>query len=84
MCSRRRFVARYCEPKAHSGLQDLVAAAPLNLVYVAHGERMLDVFVEETRQSVSAEKDRGSASGWSPLARNRSSSPRCYSARLIQ
>jgi nitroreductase len=54
-------VWRY-EPKAHTllphlkedirkqtGLQDFVASAPLNLVYVAHGERMLDVSPEERR-----------------------------------
>ena len=50
------------EPKAHSllphlkddiraetGLQDFVATAPLNLVYVAHGERMMDVAPEDRR-----------------------------------
>jgi nitroreductase len=50
------------EPKAHallphlksdiralSGLQDFVASAPLNLIYVAHGERMTDVAAEERR-----------------------------------
>ena len=50
------------EPKAHSllphlkddiraetGLQDFVATAPLNLVYVAHGERMMDVPAEDRR-----------------------------------
>ncbi len=50
------------EPKAHAllpylkadiraatGLQDFVATAPLNLVYVAHGERMTDVTPEERR-----------------------------------
>jgi nitroreductase len=50
------------EPKAHkllpymagdiraaTGLQDFVATAPLNLVYVAHGERMTDVSREDRR-----------------------------------
>ena len=50
------------EPKAHSllphlsgdirsqtGHQDFVATAPLNLIYVAHGERMTDVSAEERR-----------------------------------
>jgi nitroreductase len=50
------------EPKAHAllphlsediraatGLQDFVGSAPLNLVYVAHGERMTDVSPEERR-----------------------------------
>jgi nitroreductase len=50
------------EPKTHSllpnstedlrkqtGLQDFVATAPLNLVYVAHGERMTDISPEERR-----------------------------------
>jgi nitroreductase len=35
--------------RAQTGLQDFVATAPLNLVYVAHGERMTDVSVEERR-----------------------------------
>ena len=29
--------------RAQTGLQDFVATAPLNLVYVAHGERMKDI-----------------------------------------
>jgi len=33
--------------RAATGLQDFVATAPLNLVYVAHGERMTDVFAED-------------------------------------
>jgi len=35
--------------RAQTGLQDFVATAPLNLVYVAHGERMTDVAREERR-----------------------------------
>ncbi|HLN50150.1 MAG TPA: nitroreductase family protein [Steroidobacteraceae bacterium] len=35
--------------RAQTGLQDFVAAAPLSLVYVAHGERMTDVSAEERR-----------------------------------
>jgi len=35
--------------RAQTGLQDFVATAPLNLVYVAHGERMTDVSPEERR-----------------------------------
>jgi nitroreductase len=35
--------------RAQTGLQDFVATAPLNLVYVAHGERMTDVVPEERR-----------------------------------
>jgi nitroreductase len=35
--------------RAQTGLQDFVAIAPLNLVYVAHGERMTDVSVEDRR-----------------------------------
>jgi nitroreductase len=35
--------------RAQTGLQDFVATAPLNLVYVAHGERMEDVSPEERR-----------------------------------
>jgi len=35
--------------RADTGLQDFVARAPLNLVYVAHGERMQDISPEERR-----------------------------------
>ena len=35
--------------RAETGLQEFVATAPLNLVYVAHGERMSDVRPEERR-----------------------------------
>ena len=35
--------------RAQTGLQDFVTTAPLNLVYVAHGERMTDVSPEERR-----------------------------------
>lgn len=53
---------RIYEPKAHAllpylagdiraqtGLQDFVGTAPLNLVYVSHGERMTDISPEERR-----------------------------------
>jgi nitroreductase len=35
--------------RAQTGLQEFVASAPLNLVYVAHGERMKDISPEERR-----------------------------------
>jgi len=35
--------------RAQTGMQDFVATVPLNLVYVAHGERMKDVTEEERR-----------------------------------
>jgi nitroreductase len=35
--------------RAATGVQDFVAIAPINLVYVAHGERMTDVSPEERR-----------------------------------
>jgi nitroreductase len=35
--------------RAQTGLQDFVATAPLNLVYVAHGERMTELSSEERR-----------------------------------
>ncbi len=35
--------------RAQTGTQDFVAAAPLNLVYVAHGERMQDLKAEDRR-----------------------------------
>jgi len=35
--------------RAQTGTQDFVGTAPLNLIYVAHGERMHDVSPEERR-----------------------------------
>ena len=35
--------------RAQTGLQDFVGAAPLNLIYVAHGERMPELKPEERR-----------------------------------
>lgn len=35
--------------RAQTGPQDFVASAPLNLVYVVHGERMTDVSLEDRR-----------------------------------
>jgi nitroreductase len=35
--------------RARTGLQDFAATAPLNLVFVAHGERMADLSAEERR-----------------------------------
>jgi nitroreductase len=35
--------------RSQTGTQDFVASAPLNLIYVAHGERMQDVNAEERR-----------------------------------
>jgi nitroreductase len=35
--------------RAETGLQDFVGIAPLNLIYVAHGERMGDVAAEDRR-----------------------------------
>ena len=35
--------------RAQTGVQDFVATAPLNLVYVVHGERMKDISAEERR-----------------------------------
>jgi nitroreductase len=35
--------------RAQTGLQDFVGRAPLNLIYVAHGERMQDVTPDERR-----------------------------------
>jgi len=35
--------------RAQTGLQDFVGTAPLNLVYVAHGERLMDDSPEERR-----------------------------------
>jgi nitroreductase len=40
---------RDADVRATTGSQDFVATAPLNLIYVAHGERMQDVSVEERR-----------------------------------
>ena len=41
--------------RAETGLQDFVGKAPLNLVYVAHGERMTDVSPEDRRLYASAD-----------------------------
>ena len=41
--------------RAQTGLQEFVATAPLNLVYIAHGERMTDVTPEERRLYASAD-----------------------------
>ena len=35
--------------RAYTGMQDFVATAPLNLIYVAHGERMTDISPEDRR-----------------------------------
>jgi nitroreductase len=35
--------------RAQTGTQDFVASAPLNLIYVAHGERITDISPEERR-----------------------------------
>jgi nitroreductase len=35
--------------RAQTGLQEFVATAPLNLIYVAHGERMQDISKEDRR-----------------------------------
>lgn len=35
--------------RAQTGQQDFVGTAPLNLIYVAHGERMQDILPEERR-----------------------------------
>jgi nitroreductase len=35
--------------RAQTGMQDFVGKAPLNLVYVAHGDRMQDISPEERR-----------------------------------
>jgi nitroreductase len=41
--------------RAKTGRQDFVGTAPLNLVYVAHGERMQDVSAEDRRLYASAD-----------------------------
>ncbi len=35
--------------RAQTGMQDFVGTAPLNLIYVAHGERMQDISAEDQR-----------------------------------
>ena len=35
--------------RAQTGMQDFVGTAPLNLIYVAHGERMQDISAEDRR-----------------------------------
>ncbi|AWV05455.1 SagB/ThcOx family dehydrogenase (plasmid) [Burkholderia sp. JP2-270] len=41
--------------RAQTGRQGFVATAPVNLVYVAHGERMMDVSAEERRMYASVD-----------------------------
>jgi hypothetical protein len=41
--------------RAETGFQDFGAAAPLNLIYVAHGERMQEVSAEERRLCASVD-----------------------------
>jgi nitroreductase len=41
--------------RAHTGRQDFVATAPLNLVFVAHGESLTDVSPENRRRYVSVD-----------------------------
>ena len=41
--------------RAKTGLQDFVANAPLNLIYVAHGERMKDVPPNDRRLNASVD-----------------------------
>jgi Nitroreductase family len=43
--------------RAETGTQDFVAKAPLNLVYVAHGERMGDISAEDRRLYASVDTD---------------------------
>jgi hypothetical protein len=40
---------RRADIRAQTGLQDFVGAAPLNLIYVAHGEGMQDISPEDRR-----------------------------------
>jgi nitroreductase len=46
---------RRADIRAQTGLQDFVGAAPLNLIYVAHGERMQDISAEDRRLYASAD-----------------------------
>jgi nitroreductase len=41
--------------RADAGIQDFVATAPVNLIYVAHGDRMTDVSVDERRLYATAD-----------------------------
>jgi len=49
--AKQHALSRHLESdiRALTGLQEFVATAPLNLVYVAHGERMKDISPEERR-----------------------------------
>ena len=56
--------------RASTGLQDFVGEAPLNLVYVAHGERMTGVSPEDHRrcpqQRKSVKRRRMTPGAWGP------------------
>ena len=53
---RRHALVQHLEDdlRGKTGFQEFVASAPLNLVYVAHGERMTDVSAEDRRLFASA------------------------------
>jgi hypothetical protein len=48
---KRHALIRYLanDIRAQTGMQDFVGTAPLNLIYVAHGERMQDISAEDRR-----------------------------------
>ena len=64
--------------RAATGMQDFVANAPLNLVYVAHGERMSDISPEERRLYASV--DTGFIGQNVICSAPRRVSPRCFAA----
>jgi Nitroreductase family len=64
--------------RAATCMQDFVANAPLNLVYVVHGERMSDISPEERRLYASV--DTGFIGKMSMCSAPRRVSPRCFAA----
>jgi nitroreductase family protein len=62
--------------RTHTGLQDFVGTAPLNLIYVAHGERMQGISPQERRLYASVESVRTSICSAPPKDLRRSSAVR--------
>ena len=82
--------------RARTGMQDFVATAPLNLVYVVHGERMKDVSREDRRlygsvdaafagqTSISTVRRRGSLPYSAGRSTTKSSGAPCSSERAVR
>ncbi len=66
--------------RGQTGTQDFVASAPLNLIYVAHGERMQDISAEERRLYASVDT---SLARMSTCSARQEGSPQCSEDQSI-